>query len=176
MRIEQKKAITEEIASRVRGADILYLTDFTGLDVAAMTELRDRLVESGAEYRVVKNTLTRRALEGLDLPDLSEWLEGPTGLILATEDPVRPAKVIREFARDHENRPVVKVGVVDRRTVTSAEIERLADLPPLETLLAHLAGALEAPLAALAGALEAKLREAVGLLDALRAKQEDAGA
>lgn len=158
--LEQKKEITEDLSRVLDDAGAVYLTDFTGLDVSAMTELRARLKDEGVGYRVAKNTLMRRALDGLeDFPDLDEWLDGPTGLVLGGEDPVVAAKVVREFAKEHDDRPAVKVGVVDRRTVTSDEVGRLAELPTREELLASIMAGLTAPVSGIVGVLEGLLRD-----------------
>jgi len=177
MKRTDKESFVQDFQERVRSAPVLYLTDFTGLDVKSITRLRRRLRESGAEYHVVKNRLVKRALEALksDLPDLSDHLVGPTGLVIGRGGPVEPAKALSEFARQHADRPVFKVGVVDRVLVEAVQFQRLARLPPREQLLAGLAGALEAPLAALARVLEAKLQETVGLLDALREQRQAEG-
>ena len=172
MRIEQKKQIAQEIAARLGDADTIYLTDFTGLDVAAMGELRGRLRESGASLRIVKNTLTIRALDGLDLPDLTEHLTGPTGLVLAGADPAAPAKVMRDFAKEHDQRPVVKVGIVDRREVGPEEIKLLADLPPRDVLLGGIAGALTASVAGIVGSLNAVIRDIALLVEEVAKKGE----
>ncbi len=172
MRIEQKKQIAQEIAASLADADTIYLTDFTGLDVDAMGELRGRLRESGASLRIVKNTLTIRALDGLDLPDLKEHLTGPTGLVLAGADPAAPAKVMRDFAKDHDARPVVKVGVVDRRTVGPEEIKLLADLPPRDVLLGGIAGALTASVSGIVGSLNAVIRDIALLVEEVAKKGE----
>lgn len=175
MRLEEKKRITEELSERLREAGTIYLTDFTGLDVASITELRHRLRERGLHYRVVKNTLMRRALEGLDLPDISDHLTGPTALVLGDEDPVLPAKVVREFAREHDDRPAVKIGIVDRRTVAPQEIGALAELPPRDQLLAGIAFGLTAAAAGIAGALAGLLRDIACMVEAVAKRQEGAG-
>lgn len=172
MKIEQKKRITDEIAACLGAAETIYLTDFTGLDVAEMGELRIRLRESGASLRIVKNTLTIRALDGLDLPDLTEHLRGPTGLVLAGDDPAAPAKVMRDFAREHNERPVVKVGVVDRREVAPEEIKMLADLPSRDVLLGGIAGGLTASVAGIVGALNAIIRDIALLVEEVAKKGE----
>ncbi len=159
MKLEQKKQITEDIAAVMGSASTVYLTDFTGLDVAQMGELRVRLRESGASLRIVKNSLTIRALDGLDLPDLTEHLKGPTGLVLAGDDSAAPAKVMVDFAKEHDQRPVVKVGVVDRREVTAEEIKVLANLPSRDVLLGGIAGALTASVGGIVGALNAVIRD-----------------
>lgn len=171
---EKKRAIVEELAGKLKDAQGFYLTDFTGLPVKSMTDLRARLRKAGVEYVVVKNTLASRALEGLDLPDIGQFFVGPTGLVIGREDAVAAAKVLDEFAREHDNRPTVKVGIVERRAVTGEEVSRIAKLPPREQLLAELAGLMEAPMAQVAFVLQSLLGEVVGLLEALRAERERA--
>ena len=169
----QKELFIEDLRERIDRAPVLYLTDFTGLDVKAMTQLRRSLKTSGAEYLVVKNRLAKRVFtESEDLPDITESLEGPTGLVLGYEDAVTVAKALSDFAKEHEDRPSFKLGIMDRRILEPEQIRRLAELPPREQLMAQLVGAFEAPLSALATALEGKISEMVGLLDALRVERE----
>jgi len=170
MRFEDKKQVAGELAEQLEASGIIYLTDFTGLGVKAMTDLRSRLREQGIRYRVVKNTLMERALEGLDLPDLSEHLEGPTGLIMNDEDPVAPAKIVKEFAKEHDDRPVVKIGIVDRLAITPEAIGQMADLPPRDQLLAGIAGGLTAGVAGIAGALNALLRDITYMIEQVAEK------
>jgi large subunit ribosomal protein L10 len=171
---EKKQAVVEDFSGRIRGASAFYLTDFTGLNVKSLTELRARLRRAGVDYLVVKNTLAQRALRETDLPDIAEFFSGPTGVVIGREDAVTAAKVLDEFARENDNRPVIKIGIVERRQVSAADVGKLAKLPPREQLLAELAGAMEAPLAQLAHVLQAKLSEFVGLLEALRTERESA--
>ena len=172
MNRSEKETFVEEFRDKVKNAPVMYLTDFTGLDVKSMTTLRQRLKASGAELLVVKNRLAKRAIEDLDFPELDESLLGPTGVVLGLGGPVEPAKAISDFAKEHDDKPVFKIGLLDNALVSAEEIKRLAKLPPREQLLAELAGALEAPMAALAGALEGKIREMAGLLDALKNEKE----
>lgn len=165
MRLERKREITEGLAERLGRAGTIYLADFTGLDVQAMGELRAQLRTERAEMVVAKNTLARRAFDGLGLPDISDHLRGPTALVLGTEDPVPAARVVREFAREHEDRPVVKVGVVDRRAVPAEAVRRLAELPPRDRLLGSIAGSLTAPVAGIAGALAALIRDIAYMIE-----------
>ena len=169
----EKQSFVEDFRERLQESPAVFLTDFTGLDVKSITVLRRELKEKGAEYLVVKNRLVRLAMVELDMPDLSEWLEGPTGLVLGHSGPVEAAKAVSDFAKAHDNRPAFKVAILDNSLLDTAQIQQLAKLPPRDQLLAILAGALEAPLSALAGALEAKLQEMVGLMKAL---QEERGA
>lgn len=169
----EKKAFVEDFRSRIEEAPVVYLTDFTGLDVQAMTTLRQALKDSGAEYLVVKNRLAKRALSDVDdYPELDPALRGPTGVVFGYEGAVEPAKAISEFAEEHDDRPVFKLGVLERSLLEPDQIERLAELPPKQELLSTLAGALQAPLAALAGAMQAKIQEVSGLLQALKQEKE----
>lgn len=172
MNRSEKETFVAEFRDKVKAAPVMYLTDFTGLDVKAMTDLRQRLKASGAEFLVVKNRLARRAIEELSIPDLGDTLLGPTGVVLGSDGPVEPAKAIAEFAKQHDDKPVFKIGVLDDVLVSAEEIKRLAKLPPREQLMAMLAGAFEAPMTALASALGAKIQEMAGLLDALKNQQE----
>ena len=165
MKLDQKQTIAEELQGQLTSSDVVYLTDFTGLTVEAIGALRRQLREAGAEYRVVKNTLTLRALEGTDIPDLTEHLQGPTALVLGGTDPVAPAKVVREFAKGNDERPVVKVGIVERRVVTQEEVTRLADLPPMDHLLAAIAGGLTAGVGGIAGALNSLIRDVAYMVE-----------
>ena len=169
MKRNEKEQLVTELTDKLKGATAVYYTDFTGLNVKRMTDLRRRFRKAGVEYVVIKNTLALRAVNESGLA--GERLRGPTGLVVGT-DPVAAAKVLTDFAKDHEDRPSFKLGVLDRKVVGPDQIGRLAKLPSREVLLSQLAGALQAPLAALAGVLEAKLQETAGLLDALKAKRE----
>lgn len=175
MKLEKKEAAVTELAEKLGSATAFYLTDFTGLNVKNMTSLRAKLRQAGVDYMVVKNTLAQRAVEGLDIPDIASFFNGPTGLVIGVEDAVTAAKVLEDFAKDHDNRPTVKVGVVDRRTVTADQVSRLAKLPPREQLYAELAGAMQAPLSQLAWMLQGIMGEFVGLVEALRAQREGQG-
>lgn len=172
MKRTEKEGFVEGFRERLQESPAIFLTDFTGLDVKSITVLREELKKTGAEYLVVKNRLLLRALQGMEFPDLSDWLTGPTGVVLGRTSPVEAAKTIADFAKSHDDRPTFKVGVLDNAVLDASQIQQLAKLPPRDQLLAMLAGALEAPMVALAGALEGKLREMVGLMKALQEKLE----
>ena len=171
----QKQETVTALATRLKRSSTLYVTDFTGLDVAKMTQLRRRLRQAGTDFLVVKNTLARRALGDAQVPGLEEHLAGPTGLVLAGTDPVAAAKVLADFAREFE-KPAIKVGLVDGKAVTPAQVKRLASLPSRLELLGQLGGALQAPMAGLVGALNGLLMDMVGALEALRAKRAEGAA
>ena len=175
MKRTEKESFVAGLRERIDRAPVVYFTDFTGLDVKSMTKLRRTLRENGAEYVVVKNRLAKRAFGDTELPDISDILEGPTGVVFGYEDAVGAAKALSEFAKEHDSKPAFKVGILDQKVIQPEQIDRIAKLPPREQLLAELAGAFEAPMAMLAGALGAKLQEMAGLLDALKGEREQAG-
>jgi large subunit ribosomal protein L10 len=170
-----KESFVSELRERVRKAPVVYLTDFTGLDVKSITQLRRSLKASGAEYVVVKNRLAKLAFDETELPNIFEDLTGPTGVVLGYDDAVAPAKTLTDFAKEHDSKPAFKLGILDQKVLHPEQIDRLAKLPSREVLLAQLAGLLEAPLAQLAAALEGKLQEMAGLLEALKEERSQAG-
>lgn len=171
----EKQEMVTALAAQLAGSRTIYVTDFTGLDVARITDLRRRLRAVGVEYVVVKNTLARRALTDAQRTGLEPHLAGPTALALAGADPAAAAKVLTDFAREFE-KPAIKVGLVEGKPVTAAQIKHLAALPSKPELLARLGGALQSPLAGFAGALYGLLYAMVGALDALRTQRAAAAA
>lgn len=169
---KEKIQLTAELIDTLGASDVLYLTDFTGLNVKEITELRRRFREAGYRFIVVKNRLALRAIEQLDLPDITEYLRGPTGFVVGTDDPVAPAKMLRDFAKENEDRPTVKVGVVENRLVGADEVMTLAALASREELLAGIAGSLTAPLAGIVGVLEGLLRDIASMIEEVAKKQE----
>lgn len=166
----QKQETVTALADRLRRARTVYVTDFTGLDVAKITQLRRRLRQAGTEFVVVKNTLALRALGDAQVQGLNQHLAGPTGLVLAGADPVRAAKVLAEFAKEFE-KPAIKAGLVEGKVVSPEQVKRLATLPAKTELLAQLGGALQAPMAGFVGAVNGLLMNMVGALEALRTKR-----
>ena len=171
----QKQEQVTALATRLARSSTVYVTDFTGLNVARITDLRRRLRKAGVDYVVVKNTLARRALKDVAVPGLEAHLGGPTALVLAGADPVAAAKVLADFVREHD-KPAIKVGLVDGKTVTPEQVKRLAALPARAELLAQLGGAFEAPLAGFVGAMQGLLQTMVGALEALRAQRASGAA
>jgi large subunit ribosomal protein L10 len=165
---EKKQGTVTELHDKLESAKAFYLTDFSGLTVKKVTELRSRLRKAGIEYVVVKNTLAERALEGLDLPDVAQFFKGPTAVAIGREDPVAAAKVLVDFAKENDNKPAMKAGVVAGVAYSASQVDRLAKLPSREQLLSELAGCMEAPMVMMLMVLQAKLQETLGLFEALR--------
>ena len=171
MKRSEKEQLVTELTQKLTGAAALYYTDFSGLNVKRMTDLRRRLRKAGVEYVVIKNTLALRAVNESGL--VGERLRGPTGLVIGT-DPVAAAKVLTDFARENDQKPGIKGGMLEGRAIGVDQVKQLATLPSREQMLAELAGGLQAPLAAFVGALNGLLYTFVGALDALRQQREGA--
>lgn len=171
MRTAEKEQVVAELSARLSEAKCLYVTDFTGLDVGAMTELRRRLTGAQVEYVVVKNTLARRALAETPYGALAQHLTGPNAFALSREDVVAAAKILTEFARDRE-RPKIKAGAIEGQVVSIQEIRRIAELPPREQLLAQVVGTARAPISGLVTILQGLLAAVVRTVDAVRAQKE----
>jgi large subunit ribosomal protein L10 len=146
--------MVETLTAAVKSSANIYVTDFAGLNVAKMTDLRRRLKQAGARYVVVKNTLAQRALAANQVGVLDEHLAGPTGLVLAGNDPLPAAKVLGQFAKEHQ-KPSVRIGLVDGKAVDAAYVKRLGELPSRVELLGQFAGCLNGILYQVVGALEA---------------------
>lgn len=142
--IEQKKQLVSEIADKFRASESTILVDYRGLDVAEVTELRSQLRAAGVEFKVYKNTMSRRAVEEAELSELSDALVGPTAIAFSNEDVVAPAKILNGFAKEHEALEI-KGGVIQGNVATVDQIKELADLPNYEGLLSMLLSVLQAP-------------------------------
>ncbi len=142
--IEHKKQIVSEIADKLRNSKSTILVDYRGLDVAEVTELRKQLREAGVDFKVYKNTMTRRATEEAELTELNDTLVGPTAIAFSEEDVVAPAKILNNFAKDHDALEI-KGGVIEGNVASLEQIKELADLPNYEGLVSMLLSVLQAP-------------------------------
>jgi large subunit ribosomal protein L10 len=159
MKRSEKEQLVVELRDKISSATALYYTDFTGLNVKRMTDLRRKLRAAGVEYVVIKNTLALRAVSESGL--VSTKLKGPTGIVVG-KDALVAAKVLTDFAKANDQKPEVKGGVYEGKEVDAAMISKLAAIPPRDVLLSMLAGALQAPMGAMLGALEALKAEREG--------------
>jgi large subunit ribosomal protein L10 len=172
----EKERVVEQLAERLRSTDTLMVADYRGLTMPEIDELRSRLLEAGARFTVVKNTLTRRAAEQAGATSVLELIDGPTAIAFleADGDPVAVAKVLNETARAHDVL-VIRGGLLEGDLVGDAEIKRLATLPPADVLHAQLVGAVAAPLTTVVGLFTAPLRDLVGVLEARIRQLEEQG-
>ena len=153
----EKVAVVEEIRTKLAEADAAVLTEYRGLTVPELADLRAVLRGSGTEYKVFKNTLARLAVADSGLDDVASLFEGPVAIAFVRGDAAAAAKAFREFGRNHEAL-VVKGGLLGERIITPVEIEALAELPSRDVLLAQVAGAFQAPLTKAAGLFQAFTR------------------
>jgi large subunit ribosomal protein L10 len=167
----EKVAAVAEIKERIEGAKAVFLAEYAGLSVKQQQELRRGLREQGAEFKVVKMTLARRAASDLELDEIDELLLGPTGIAFADTDAVSAAKVLKEFSSAHEVFSV-KGGLLGMDFLTPERISELAEIAPRGELLSMLAGAMKAPLTAMAGLLAALPRSAATVMQQLLEKKE----
>jgi large subunit ribosomal protein L10 len=167
----RKVAQVEELTEKLGRATSAIVTDYRGLTVKQIEDLRARLRNDGIEYHVVKNTLARRAAEEAGVGEFSSVLVGPVGLALGYGDLSAPARILNEYFRVNRRLPIV-AGMVERRILDAESVRAVADLPSREVLLSQLAGTLQSPLSSLAGALNSILSNFAATLDAYRLKLE----
>ncbi|OGF13942.1 MAG: 50S ribosomal protein L10 [Candidatus Edwardsbacteria bacterium GWF2_54_11] len=168
---QEKEKIVQELTEKMKTAKAIYLTDFTGLDVVRATELRKKLRDASVEYQVVKNTLAQLAAKNAGMEMLLDYLTGPTGLAFGVKDPIIPAKILVEFAKD-DDKPSVKMGVVEGKVVDVKQVKQLALLPSREVLISQILSAMQSPITGLVGALGGIIQKFVGTVDAI-AKQKE---
>jgi len=143
--IEQKRVVVDEIADKLKNSVSTIVVDYRGLNVTEVTELRKQLREAGIDFKVYKNTLTRRAAEAAELAGLNDVLTGPNAIAFSTEDVVAPAKILNDFAKKHEALEI-KAGVIEGKVSSVEDVKALAELPSREGLLSMLLSVLQAPM------------------------------
>lgn len=169
--LEQKQQVVEEIREKISKSQAVVLVDYRGLNVEEVTELRKKYKEAGVDYKVYKNSLMRFAFKDAGLEDFNEFLTGPNAIAFSFDDPVAPAKITDEFAKDHKNLEI-KAGIVDGKIIDIEEIKALAELPSREVLIAQVLGGLNAPITGFVNVLQGNIRNLVYALNAIREKQE----
>ncbi len=169
----EKIAEVELLTEKLQASAGLVLADFTGLNVADISEFRNRCREKGVEFRVVKNRLARRAAAAAECTEIESLLQGPTGIAFGMESAVEPAKVVIDFAKDHEQL-VVKGGYLDGKLLSSAEVEALSKIPGREELLSMLMRTMQGPVTGVVGCLSGVMRNLVGVLDAVAKEKAEA--
>ena len=153
MKRSDKEQLVAELKDKLEGAEAVYYTDFTGLNVKRMTELRRRLRRAGVDYVVIKNTLALRAVNEAGLT--TQKLKGPTGVVVA-KDPITAAKLLTDFAKENDSKPSVKGGLYEGAVIDQATVKKLASLPTRNEALSILVGTFNSVLSMFALALEAR--------------------
>lgn len=172
-RPDKEQKVTE-ITEKISEAKSILLTDYKGLDVETISDLRSQLREASVEYKIVKNTLTKISVENLGYKELIEFLDGPTAIAFGLDDPIAPAKIIADFAKKND-RPQIKAYFLDGQLYKGKEVDELAKLPTQEVLLGQLVGTISAPLSNFVYLLNNLLQKTVFVLSAIKEKKEQEG-
>ena len=160
----------EELTKKLDQAKAVYFTDYLGLDVGSLTQLRSEFFNNSVEYYVAKNTLVKIAAENNKIEGLNEFLTGPTAMAISYDEPTAPAKIIKEFAKKFE-KPTVKGMLFDGEVLDGSKFKNIADLPSREQLIATLASTLQSPLVKFASVLNATMSGFVSVLNNLKEKK-----
>lgn len=171
----QKAESVKEIKELIASSEAMYFTDFTGLTVEEVNELRKEFYKSDIRFKVVKNTLTARALKETDkysthFDRLFETLNGPTGIIVTSKDPVAPAKIIKKFAEKTE-KPKLKIAIVENEVYDTKQLGQLASLPSKEEVIASILGSLNAPASGIVGSINAVMRDLFSVIEEVAKKR-----
>ncbi len=172
MRLEQKEQIVKELSEKFSRSKVVIVTDYKGLNVAKSNELRRKLREADVEYQVVKNTLLVRASEDTGVASIRDHFTGPSAIALSYDDPVAPAKVLTQFAKEN-GKLEIKVGVMDGKVLEINDIKSLADLPSREVLLGQLLSAMNAVPTGFVRVLAAVPQNMLNLLQAIKNQKEE---
>jgi len=170
----EKEAAIQELKSNIEKSSISIMTQYQGITVAEVTDLRSKLRAENVTFKVFKNNLAKRALDELDLSAAIEFMSGPTVWAFC-DDPVTPARILKEFSKDVEVLSM-QGGILDGAPVDAATLNSLADLPSRDQLIAQVVGTIALPLRNLVGVLSAVPRNMVNVVEAIRKKQEEAEA
>jgi len=169
---KEKEVFVSELTDRLKRNNNFILTDYEGLNVEEMTDLRERMRKIGCEFKVVKNTLARLAMKNLNLGDLIDYLRGPTAIALEKMDIIMATKTLVDFSRQHQNLKI-KAGFLEGQVVLPQEVESLAKLPSREVLLARLCQRLQLPITRFHGVLHGIVRNLIFVLDVIRKKKSE---
>ncbi len=173
MKLDEKKKIVDELKDKFSKSKVVIVTDYKGLDVTTINSLRRELRESQVEYRVVKNTLLIRAAENTDLAMIKDNFKGPSAIAISYEDPVAPAKVLTDFAKDHEQLNI-KAAVMEGRALGLAAIKALSKLPSREEIVGQLLSVMTGVPTGLVRALSDVPRRLLNVLGAVKNQKEAA--
>jgi len=168
-----KEAAVQTLSDKIKSNSSVLLTEYHGLTVAEITELRSKLRPAKCEYKVVKNTLSKKALKGLKLDSFGDLFTGPSALALNQGDPVLAAKILVDFSKEHAKLKL-KAGLLGTKLLSEKEVRALASLPPRDVLLGQLLRTLNGPIQNFVNVLQANPRGLVTVLDAIRKQKEKA--
>ena len=170
----EKEEIVSELKDKFSKIEGAALADYRGLDVEQIGELRDKLRENGLEFKVVKNNLAKIAADEVNIEGLDEYLVGPVGIALGYDDPVSPAKLLKEFAKANQELEL-KAGILENTAIGEEKVKELADLPSKEELIAKLVGVFQAPISNFVNVCQGNIRNFAYAVEAVRKKKEEEG-
>lgn len=170
---KEKEKMVEAIKEDLRNSKVIVLTDYRGLTVAQISNLRRILKEEGVQYKVVKNTLTRLAVKGMGLDNLEPYLEGPTAIAYGYDEPVMPVKLLVKFAKENDHLSI-KAGALEGDVLGENDLRRIAELPSKEVLLSKTLGCFQAPLRGFLNVLQGNILNLVYVLNAIKEQKADA--
>lgn len=165
MPTQKKRDMVEELREKFSRCTIALATDYTGLDVNAMTDLRRLMRDKNVEYRVVKNTIAYLGADSANRPQMKEIVQGPTALAFGYDDPIAVAKTVEEYIRINRSVLAIRGAVLEQRTLTPAEVTMLCSLPPKNELIAQFMGQVQSPVVAFLGQLQVPLRSLMTVLN-----------
>ncbi|MFA6013054.1 MAG: 50S ribosomal protein L10 [Desulfobacteraceae bacterium] len=171
MELNKKKEIVTQLHEDLKKSKIVIVTDFKGLDVAAVTKLRSQLTKENIDYRVIKNTLLRRASENTSVAVLNDLFKGPSAVAISYDDPVSPAKILTKFAEENKKLEI-KGGVMDGKAIDFNGIKALSSLPSREVLLSQLLSVMNAVPTGIVQVLAAVPRNMMNVLNSIKEKNE----
>ena len=169
--IAAKAAIVEELKEKMQNSQSMVIYNYIGLNVDEVTQLRNKFREAGVEYRVIKNSIIRRAADDLGISGLDEHLEGPSAIAFGTTDPVAPAKILTGFIKQVK-KTEIKVGILDGKALDAKGVTALSELPSKEELIAKVLGSMNAPITGAVMVLSGIMRNFVYALNAIREQKE----
>ncbi len=175
MPTQAKIDLVADLKEKFSTADNIYITDYSGLNVAQMTKLRKELRDSGVTYVIAKNTLMRIAAKDAGYDDMVEHLTGPTAIAFSNAEPNVPAKILYDTWKEYKDlkKPEIRAFYIDEQLFDGSIAERIAKLPTREVLLSQLVSAVQGPISEFVGTLDGIIRELVGTIDALAKKREE---
>ncbi len=177
MKREEKSAVVEDLHDKFSRAKVAILTECSGLPVNQISELRRKLRSAQAEYRVVKNTMAARAVDGTTLVEAKPFFKGPLAMVIGYDDPVMPAKILRDFmqAEKRDQKMAIRLGLMEGKVLQPAQVTAVATLPGREVLLSMLLSAMQGPARGLVCALNGIIRDIVGVIYAIQEKKKEGG-
>jgi large subunit ribosomal protein L10 len=169
--IEKKKKLVENLKEKINSAKVVLISDYRGISVKQITDLRKKLRSDGTEYKVFKNTLIKRALSDAGFKGLEDVLEGPVALLFGYEDPVEPLKVLFDFIGEVEKGDV-KAGIIEKQIMQREQIVEMSKLPSREELIAKMVGGFQSPIYGLVNVLQGNIRKLIYALNAVKDKKQ----